>query len=197
MRNGNHCGAPGSLAGLSFSPADFVHASVPLGDDMKFIEDNLRIAEILLHPLEVGRAHVDRGLGDLFRMRMGRFHLSHKAFPRLGTLSFGRVNHLLVPQIGKHREVVVPLADAHFIRPHPDDLPLRRGVRRPHMQKEHPPEARVCFPQDLPGFLDRHLAQERQGKRFKFPGKCLLWPSHGGFTRYTCSRLWAEPCGST
>src|SRR5436190_13355538 len=44
------------------------------------------------------------------------------------------------------------------------------------MRKEQPPEALVGFPDDVRGFLDRHLPHDRQRKGFKVFGEMFAFP---------------------
>ena len=51
-----------------FLAAHLVHRLGHLADDVKFVEYNLRVAEVLPHPFLIGRAHIDGDLRDRFGM---------------------------------------------------------------------------------------------------------------------------------
>src|SRR5882757_5098276 len=84
---------PLQLVLLRLQPAHLFHAFVGLLDDMKLVEHQLRIAEVLPRPFDVGTAHVNGHLRHSLGMPIVSLKLLGETLPHAGVFALGPVEH--------------------------------------------------------------------------------------------------------
>jgi hypothetical protein len=91
--------------------------------------------------------------------------------------AFGSKKHPFLDQIGKDADVLLPLADAHFVYPNTIHLTkIILCIRRLYLPEKHPPKPRIGFPNRLGNFAHGHFPHQEQRKGFKLLGEVLAQP---------------------
>jgi hypothetical protein len=147
---------------------------------MELVVHHLRVPEVVAHPLDVGRAHIDGHVLDSLGMPVMTQQFRSKSLPNRGILAGRGEEDPLGQQVSEHRQVVVSFAAVHLVGTHPYHLvEAQPRMRRLDVGGEHPPHPRVALAKDVASTLDRHLPHQGQSEGLELLGKVLAAPLLG------------------
>ena len=112
-------------------------------DDMELAVHQLRIPEVVTHPLDLGLAHVDGHVLDGLGMPVMTQQFRSKSLTNRGILAGRGEEDTLGRQVSEHRQIVVPFAPVHLVATNPNHvLEAQPLIRRLHVGEKHPPQPR-------------------------------------------------------
>src|SRR4029077_17001282 len=138
---------------------------------------HLGVAAVFCYTRLISLAHVHARLRDRMPMSIVFFQCLHKTHPRFLVLAFGGKEHSPGHQVGEHTDVMMTLADAHFI--HADTSYLAEVslvISNTYLAKKHSPQPGVRFSNHLLHLPHGHLAHQQQSEGFKLLGEVGAQP---------------------
>src|SRR5690242_7901238 len=145
-----------------FSCSYLVYRFADISQHMKLVEDDSRVAAMLLNTGFIGHTHIHAHLSDRMPVPIVFFQGFDKACPGLFIFSFSSKNHPLSQQISKYTDILMPLTDAHLIDSHTAHVgQIQFRIGAVHMSEEHSPEPRVALLSHFSHFSHRHLPHQQ------------------------------------